>query len=193
MLHLIRHGLAASGLDDLDPGLAELGHEQAARTAAALSQLRPTCLVVSPLRRTRETAEPFSKMFELEPYVCKEVAEVFDPSISPEERKAILGPFMAGRWSEQSHELQSWRERVVRTLVELGGGDVVVISHYIAICAAIGAATNDDRVVPVKLANASVTTLAVVDGALYVERTGVTEHLLPEQVTGLVTAMPGGP
>ncbi|MXY36711.1 MAG: histidine phosphatase family protein, partial [Dehalococcoidia bacterium] len=57
-LYLIRHGLAAAGLDDLDPGLAPLGHEQAAITARALRKLTPSRLVVSPLRRTRETADP---------------------------------------------------------------------------------------------------------------------------------------
>ena len=97
-LHLIRHGLASAGLDDLDPGLAPLGHEQAEITAQALGGLTPTRLVVSPLRRTRETAEPIAKKFGLEAEIREEVAEVFDRTLPAEERKAIIGPFMDGKW-----------------------------------------------------------------------------------------------
>ncbi len=196
-LYLIRHGLAAAGLDDLDPGLAPLGHEQASTTAQALVArgLAPARLVASPLRRTRETAEPIAKAFGLEAEVREEVAEVFDPSTPAEERQATIGPFMAGNWSEQDETLQAWRARVVETLTDFGSadGDVVVSTHYIAICVAIGEATGDDRVVPVKIANTSITTLEVREGRLVLESAGSIEHLAEEQVTGLKTALPGGP
>ena len=194
-LYLIRHGLAAAGLDDLDPGLAPLGHEQAAITARALGRLTPSRLIVSPLRRTRETADPFAAAFGLEPEVREEVAEVFDPSLPPEERKAIIGPFMEGIWSEQNETLQAWRQRVVATLTEFenGAGDVIVVSHYIAICVAIGEATRNDRVVPVKLGNCSITSIDVVGEKLILVGAGSTDHLPEEQVTGVATALPGGP
>lgn len=194
-LYLIRHGLAAAGLDDLDPGLAPLGHEQAAITARALGRLTPSRLVVSPLRRTRETADPIAAAFGLEPEVREEVAEVFDPSLPPEERKAIIGPFMEGIWSEQNETLQAWRQRVVATLAEFenGAGDVIVVSHYIAICVAIGEATRNDRVVPVKLGNCSITSIDVVGEKLILVGAGSTDHLPEEQVTGVATALPGGP
>ena len=194
-LHLIRHGLAAAGLDDLDPGLAPLGREQAAITAKALAGLSPARLVVSPLRRTRETAEPIAEAFALEPEIRDEVAEVFDPSVPPEERKAIIGPFMDGFWSEQDETLQAWRRRVVATLTALGdgGGDVIVVSHYIAICVAIGEALGDDRVVPVKLGNCSITALDAEGGKLALVRAGSTDHLAEAQITGVASALPGGP
>lgn len=193
-LYLVRHGLAAAGLDDLDPGLAPLGREQAQAAAGALARLTPARLAVSPLRRTRETAEPFARAFGMEPEVRAEVAEFFDPDTPPAERQAIIGPFMEGRWSAQSAKLRAWRERALAALRELGaGGDAVVVSHYIAICAAIGAATDDDRVVPVKLANASITTLEAGADGLALTAAGAIDHLAPEQVTGLATALPGGP
>lgn len=194
-LYLIRHGLAAAGLDDLDPGLAPLGHEQARVTARALGNLTPSRLVVSPLRRTRETAEPIAEALGLEAEVHDEVAEVFDPSVPAEERQAFIGPFMEGTWSEQDETLQAWRQRVVDTLVGMGGGegDVVVVSHYIAIGVAIGQAIRNDRVVPVKLGNCSVTKLDVVDGKLVLVSAGSTDHLSEAQVTGVATALPGGP
>ena len=194
-LYLIRHGLAAAGLDDLDPGLAPLGHEQAQVTARALSHLTPSRLVVSPLRRTRETATPIADAFGLEPEIRKEVAEVFDPSLPPEERKAIIGPFMDGTWSDQNETLQAWRQRVVETLIEIGSGqgDEIVVSHYIAICVAIGEAIRNDRVVPVKLGNCSVTRLDVVNEKMMLVTAGSTDHLSDAQVTGVATALPGGP
>ena len=194
-LYLIRHGLAAAGLDDLDPGLAPLGHEQAEIAARALGHLTPVRLVVSPLRRTRETAEPIAKAFELEPEIRAEVAEVFDPTLPPEERKAIIGPFMDGTWSEQNETLQAWRRRVIATFVGLGegAGDVIVVSHYIAICVAIGVAIRNDRVVPIKLGNTSITTLDVHAGKLVLVTAGSTDHLAEAQITGIARALPGGP
>ena len=194
-LYLVRHGLAAAGLDDLDPGLAPLGHEQAALAARALSGREPSRLVVSPLRRTRETAEPIAKTFGLEPEIRAEVAEVFDPSVPPEERKAIIGPFMEGTWSDQPETLRAWRQRVVDTLTEFGSGDgdVIVVSHYIAIWVAIGEATRNDRVVPVKLGNASITALDVVRDKLVLVSAGSTDHLADGQITGIASALPGGP
>ena len=193
-LYLIRHGLAAAGLDDLDPGLAPLGHQQAEITARALGKLTPARLVVSPLRRTRETAEPFAKAFGLDVEIRDEVAEVFDATLPVEERKAIIGPFMEGNWSDQNETLQAWRQRVIATMVALGEGegDVIVVSHYIAICAAIGAAIRNDRVVPIKLGNTSITTLDVRGEKLTLGVAGSTEHLALEQVTGIATALPGG-
>jgi broad specificity phosphatase PhoE len=59
-LYLVRHGQAAASWgEDPDPGLNALGHGQAARMAAALAALAalgPMPIMISPLRRTRETA-----------------------------------------------------------------------------------------------------------------------------------------
>ena len=56
-LYLVRHGQAAASWgEEPDPGLNALGHGQAARMAAALAALGPMPIMISPLRRTRETA-----------------------------------------------------------------------------------------------------------------------------------------
>lgn len=196
-LYLIRHGLAAAGIEAMDPGLDEVGRRQAAFTAEALAGVKARRLVVSPLRRTRETAEPLAQRLGLEPELRDEVAEVFNPAMPPEERRAMLGPFMASRWSVQPFHLRQWRERVLAALEEFArvaaGGDVLVVSHYIAIAAAIGAATGDDRVVPLPVPNCSVTILEIDSGgSLKLHRPPSVEHLPPELVTGLRTALPGG-
>lgn len=199
-IHLIRHGQAITGTDDLDPGLADTGHEQARLTAEHLAQRGGIGrLVVSPLRRTRETAEPIAKQLALEPEIRREVAEVFDPSMPVEERRNMIGPFMAGSWSEQNGTLRGWRQRVVETLLEIAhdaaqrGTDGVIVSHYIAIGVAIGEALGDDRVVPTPIANGSITTVEVAHDKFSLVETAQTSHLPPDLVTGLSQAMAGGP
>lgn len=198
-LILIRHGLAAAGVDDLDPGLDPIGRRQAEATAAFLRGSNVGRLVVSPLRRTRETAAPLAEVFGLPPELREEVAEVFDPAMPAAERKAMIGPFMGGRWTDQPESLQIWRKRVVRTLIELGitgstaGHDVVVVSHYIAIGVAIGLALSDDRVVPMPIANCSITILEAGRLGLSLVAGATTPHLPSDLVTGAKTALPGGP
>lgn len=196
-IYLVRHGLASSGVGDLDPGLAELGHQQARATAVVLKPVRAARIVVSPLRRTRETARPIADAIALQPEIRAEVAEVFDPTMPAAERSAMIGPFMAGKWSEQPEVLRAWRQRVVDTLVEMGehatatGSDIVVVSHYIAIGVAIGEATGDDRVVPFPIANCSITTVETEHGKLRLLVAGSTAHLKPELITGVHSATLG--
>src|SRR5512146_2999053 len=47
-MYLIRHGLAAAGAEDLDPGLAEIGRQQAAISAKVFAGLNVARLLVSP-------------------------------------------------------------------------------------------------------------------------------------------------
>ncbi len=196
-IYLIRHGLAAAGVTDLDPGLADVGHKQAEVTAITLGSRNAGRLVASPLRRTRETAAPIAAATGLAAELRNEVAEVFDPAMPADERQLMIGPFMAGRWSEQSAVLQSWRARVVATLLEMGlaaaveGRDLVVVTHYIAIGVAVGEATGDDRVVPVEIANASITAMEVGHGGLRLVEAASTAHLPPDLLTGLRQALPG--
>lgn len=196
-IFLVRHGRAAASVEDRDPGLDDIGRAQAAAAAEALRGKPARRLVVSPLRRTRETAAPIAVALGLQPEVRDEVAEVFDPTMPVDERRAMIGPFMAGRWSEQSEVLRAWRRRVIDALLELGLAaeaarhHVVVVSHYIAIGVAIGEATGDDRVVPVPIANGSITSVAAGHGGLRLVEAGSVAHLSPELVTGTHTALMG--
>ena len=196
-IYLVRHGLAAAGVDDPDPGLAELGHEQARAAAKALLGVTRARLVVSPLRRTRETADPIAEALGLTPEIRDEVAEVFDPSMPSEQRKAMIGPFMAGRWADQPDMLRAWRRRVVEALLAMGlesaaaGSDLVVVSHYIAIGVAIGEATGDDRVVPAPIANCSITTLEAGHGKFTLLEAAAIGHLTADLVGGAQSATLG--
>ncbi|MBI5949289.1 MAG: histidine phosphatase family protein [Chloroflexi bacterium] len=197
-IYLVRHGLAAAGTAELDPGLATLGHAQARAAANRLWGANAGRLLVSPLRRTRETAEPIAAALGLAEEIREEVAEVFDPSMPVQERQAMIGPFMAGKWADQPEQLRAWRRRVVDTVLEAGlaasaaGHDLVIVSHYIAIGVVIGESVGDDRVVPQPMANASITTVEVGHGGFTLVEAASVTHLAPEEITGAGSAMAGG-
>ncbi len=190
-IYLVRHGRAAAGVEELDPGLDAVGHSQAEHAAQALSGLTIERLVCSPLRRTRETAAPIAAALGLDVEIREEVSEVFEPTLSAKNRRAMLGAFLSGLWSEQAEALVRWRDRVVETLIGLGTAHTVVVSHFVAISAAIGASTGDDRISPCALANASITTMEVHDGHLVLRRPGEIAHLPREEITATNHPIPG--
>ena len=59
-LILIRHGLPERRDDTADPPLSEVGHDQARRVAAWLSDERIDAVFSSTMLRARQTAEPFA-------------------------------------------------------------------------------------------------------------------------------------
>lgn len=171
-LILVRHGEAAAGWgEDRDPGLSEEGRRQAAEMTAVVGPIGPLPIVVSPLRRTRETAGPLEALWGTTATVEAGVGEITSPIDDLEERTVWLRQFMAGTWDSASPEHKAWRQRVIDTLVAIDG-DAVVVTHFIAINAAVGAATDDARVVSFMPGNCSRTALDVVGGRLSVVELG---------------------
>lgn len=168
-VHLVRHGRAAAGWDtDPDPGLDELGREQAAATASRLAELTSTGIdldvVSSPLRRCRETAEfllgawgrPTGRLD-----VVEAVREIPSPAGVPmAERVEWLRRAMAGTWADLGSPYTDFRDGVLE-FVRTRARPTVVFSHFIAINAVIGTCLGDDRVVIDSLDNASVTVVDV--------------------------------
>ena len=172
---LVRHGKAAAGWsDDLDPGLDDLGRQQAFVMADALHLFGPLPLYSSPLRRCYETAEVLGDRWGVEPTVTPDVGEVESPTADLAERGTWLRGFMGGRWSEQPPELLAWRRRVVDFLLSIEDQDAVVVSHFVAINAAVGWAMDDDRVIVFAPDNCSRTELKIEGGRLEVVELGGT-------------------
>ncbi len=176
-LYLVRHGRAAAGWDtDVDPGLDDVGVQQAAVVAERLAERisgnkREVCVVSSPLRRCQETAVPFASLIGTSATVEPRVSEIPTPiGVALAERTDWLRRVMQGTWSQvfatdgqaylEFHSaLAQWARSTTR--------DTVVFSHFIAINALIGLALDDDRVLIRSLDNASITTLQVgTDGGL---------------------------
>ncbi len=158
-LYLVRHGQAAASWDeDPDPGLNDLGHGQAAAMAAAMAPLGPLPVMASPLRRTRETAQPLEAAWNLTGLVEPAVREIPSPTEDLGNRRQWLRQVMSGTWTQADAGLYPWRQGVIDAMLGLSE-DTVVVSHFVAINVAVGAALNDDRVTLFRPNNCSVTVL----------------------------------
>jgi len=171
-LHLVRHGQAAARWDqNHDPGLDEIGRQQALAVAEELGPLGPLPVVVSPLRRTRETAAALEDRWGVTASVDPAVGEILSPSDDLAQRTEWLRDMLHHRWGELDPDLREWRDRVVAALLAVQT-DAVIVTHFVAINAGVGAATDDDRVVCFRPDNCSCTVLEADDGKLRVIELG---------------------
>jgi broad specificity phosphatase PhoE len=122
-------------------------------------------MVSSPLARARETSFPLAQTWGVPSLVEERVGEIPSPPGDQSERVEWLRVVMRDRWSNLGRDLQTWRAGVIEGLCALER-DTVVFTHFIAINAAVGTATGDDRVVCFWPDNGSVTTLALRDRLL---------------------------
>ncbi len=146
-LYLMRHGHAAAAWDaDPDPGLDAIGNYQAEVAAEALAIRGPLDLIVSPLARARETAAPLAALWQIRPRIEQRVSEIPSPEDGLTARGTWLREVMGLSWTELDAGLRRWRAEVLAALAECPR-DTVVVTHFIAINAAVGAATENNRVV----------------------------------------------
>ena len=172
-LLLVRHGRAAGGWDDdLDPGLDDLGRAQAEAMAELVAPRGPLPILVSPMRRCRETAAPLERRWATAGVVDPAVGEVPSPPDVPmHERTSWLREAMAGTWADIGEQYTRWRDSVVARLLAIDA-ETVVVSHFVAINAAIGAATGSDQIVIAALDNCSLTVMDIVEGRLVLVEQG---------------------
>ena len=171
-LWLVRHGRAAASWDaDHDPGLDDLGRQQAEAAADDLAPKGPLPILCSPLRRCRETAAPLETRWDREAVIEPGCGEVESPTTDLAERGAWLGELMRGTWEGRPAELLAWRRKVIDTLLALDA-DTVVFTHYIAINVVVGEAAGDERVVSFAPDNCSITEVVNDGGRLEVVSLG---------------------
>jgi broad specificity phosphatase PhoE len=172
-LYLVRHGKASAGWGmEKDPGLDDLGYKQAKAVALTLAPLGPLPIITSPLKRARETSEPLCEIWQVSATVEPRVGEIQFPSETPSDRVHWLKEVMVDGWSHLGQDLQQWCQEVIEALMSVDK-DTVVFTHYIAINAAVGFATEDDRVVCFRPDNASTTVLETRENRLWLIDRGV--------------------
>jgi len=161
-LYLVRHGEPTGSWGtspDPDPGLSELGHQQAATAADRLRLLTPRQIVTSPLRRAAQTAAPLATALSMQAEVVDRVAEIPSPAtIAMQDRGDWLRQVMSGTWDVVDPGLARWRQAALDYLMSLSA-DTAVFSHYVLINVAVGAAIGDERVHCFAPTHASVTVL----------------------------------
>jgi broad specificity phosphatase PhoE len=153
---LVRHAepLEAIGVD---PDLTPLGFRQA---AALVAQLEPCALVTSPLRRARSTARPLADAWGVDAVVEHAVRELPSPTSTIEDRQAWLRAAMRGTFADLDPGVAAWRG-AIGPYVAARRADTVVVTHAIVINAVVGMCTGDDRVLHIRPAHTSITTIDV--------------------------------
>lgn len=137
-LYLVRHGEAAAGWgEDVDPPLSDTGRAQADDMAEALAPLGPLPIIVSPLRRTRETAAALEAAWFRAATVDPAVGEVPSPTDDLAERMTWLAGLLPMPMAAWPADLQRWRCTVGDALLAIEA-DAVVVTHYVAIRSVIG-------------------------------------------------------
>lgn len=174
-LYMIRHGRPSATWGehaDPDPGLDEMGQRQARAAAETLKALpaseRPTRVISSPLRRCRETAQPFADAIGVPVGIDERVGEIPSPSaLSQEERGPWLRNAFQSRWADVKGDIDydAWRGEVGACLAGLDA-NTAVFSHFVAINAAIACVTGEPVVLTFRPDHCSISVFEAEDGAL---------------------------
>jgi broad specificity phosphatase PhoE len=174
-LYMIRHGRPSTGwgdAPDADPGLDEAGQAQARAAAETLMALppgeRPLKVLSSPLRRCRETAQPFAAALGAEIEVEPRFGEIPTPTaLTPAERGPWLRDAFQSRWSDVQGDIDYdvWRRAVGEALAEQTG-NAAIFSHFVAINAALSCVTGETSVLTFRPDHASITVFDLTDGRL---------------------------
>ena len=176
-VYMVRHGRAAAGWNvDPDPALDEVGRSQALAVASRLSSLGSLPVMSSPLLRCQQTAFPLATAWKRDVIVEPKVGEIPSPEgYALEERSEWLREAMAGTWTQVAQRSGDHYARYVDELAHRVASiqeDTVIFSHFVAINAVIGRATQHDAVMIASLDNCSVTTFDVTGGTLTLVETG---------------------
>ena len=172
-IYLVRHGKALGEWGaERDPGLDEVGREQARAAARSLSPLGPLKIVSSPYARTLETAMPLAEIWNVTPAIDGRIGEIPSPVEDLAGRLQWFHQVMALKWPDLDENLKAWRRGIIDTLHEFEE-DTVLFSHSIAINVVMGEATGDDRVVCFWPENGSITTIDANNSVLRLLKSGI--------------------
>jgi len=139
-LIIIRHGRPerienAEG-EVADPGLTQVGHDQAAAMAEWMKAERVDEIYVSPMARARQTSAPLETTFSMEATVVPGVREFDDGEsayIPMEEMKADKEAWRAFLAENESKTRDEFRAEVLSSLNEITGANrgkkVAVVCH----------------------------------------------------------------
>jgi len=135
---LVRHGEAAATWGEHeDPGLSELGKQQAEAAAELLIEEIPDDiqLISSPKARAIETAAPLSARLAAGVRVVDAFREIQAP-VALSERQEWLKGFMREEWHRQPESLWGWRNNIISGLSALNR-PAVIFTHFLVINAVV--------------------------------------------------------
>ena len=140
-IFLVRHGeAAASWSKATDPGLSDLGREQAQQTAQELLPLlgEKINLISSSLLRAQETSKPLAELLGgAEVEIEAAYSEIPSP-VPMAQRQDWLREFMTQQWDTQPDALKAWRAQMMKKLLELEQPSVI-FTHFLVLNTVVGA------------------------------------------------------
>jgi len=179
----IRHGETPltperrfSGSGGSNPGLTEKGREQARAVGRELAARKPEFLLVSPMQRTRDTAEEISALVGLQPIFDEDWVEASFGSWDgmtpdeveeqfPDEFKAwVSDPWFAqGGGESYAATAERVRGALAKVAKEYAGKTIAIVTHNVvvkgAVCVALD--TPIESIYHVDIAPCSITTIKV--------------------------------
>ena len=174
-IFLIRHGEAAQSWDQsADPGLSELGKEQALecfKTLDGNEDLNQFNLVSSPLKRAQATSLHFKKNFNKQLFLNDAFREIPSHGVSLLERKNWLQEVFKKNINDLERPQQVWQSKILSALKDLTE-PTIIFSHFMVINIVVSTLKNDPRVVSFYPDNCSITELGSNKGKLNLISTG---------------------
>ena len=182
-IYLIRHGETPltperrfSGSGGSNPGLTEKGREQARTVGRELAARKPEVLLVSPMQRTRDTAEEISKFVNLDPVIDEDWIEAsfgkwdgLTPDEVEERFPDEFRSWVSDAWYPQGggEPYAAVSERAGLALnkvaAEYPGQTVAIVTHNVVVKGAVCVAlqTPIDSIFHVDVAPCSITTIKI--------------------------------
>ena len=159
-IYLIRHGEAGkSWTEDPDPGLSDIGENQAKETAKwLLGELTNDSYQVwsSPLLRAQQTAEAFQQDYIINPGF----AEIPSPPTIPiAKRGEWLREIFMQKIADLDPTLLQWRANMINELKQINQ-TTLIFSHFMVVNALTGWITGQERLVHFKPDYCSITKIA---------------------------------
>ena len=173
-IFLVRHGEAAASWGQArDPGLSELGRQQARRTATELALILPpkVQLISSPLLRAQETAAPLSEILGTPDLLIDDAYSEIPSPVPLSQRQEWLREFMQQQWHSQPEALGNWRSAMLEKLLELPAPSVI-FTHFLVLNTIVGALQERTETLCFWPDNASVTHLRDDGGVLQLVQLG---------------------
>ena len=182
-IYLIRHGETPltperrfSGSGGSNPGLTEKGRNQAKAVGKELAARKPDVLLVSPMQRTRDTAEEIAQFVPLQPVFDEDWIEAsfghWD-GLTPHEVEAQYADefqaWVSDPWYAQGggEPYAAVAERVATSLskvaAEFPGKTVAIVTHNVVVKSAVCVAlqTPIESIYHVDIAPCSITTIKI--------------------------------
>lgn len=140
---LVRHGQAAASWgEQTDPGLSELGQQQATNIQDVLASYSQLESISSPKARAHQTAQIArpEAVITIDP----RFTEIPSGELRLADRGNWLRQVFKGNWSNQEPQVKAWRSDILHALQEQNSS--IIFCHFVVINAVVAAAKQNDKV-----------------------------------------------